>query len=214
MRQPGPGDQFGERALLELTPEFREKDPQGAHPCAPQPGALPPGGRRRVPKRMPHVREAAAIAAQRGSPRALIAADTTRATYKSRSADRSALTRIDQAACAGPRGSAALHDTLGCAIRAEEAAGNAARALSRLEDCPTTSNRTGRRPRPALRELASFGRCIGSVRELKQEQGARASRCSSRRPAHPKAGRLCSAWRPVPSCAIDHRVHEQCGVAR
>ncbi|MEO5678018.1 MAG: HD domain-containing phosphohydrolase [Usitatibacter sp.] len=125
------GIAFGERALREMTPGL---DPYAAillrrnlvrlNVAA---GRIEEAGR--------HLSEALAIAGETPSPRARIAADITRASYELAfgSAD-VALTRLDQVLERARQLPSTLRDTLVCVIRAEEAAGNAARALIRLEE--------------------------------------------------------------------------------
>ena len=125
---------FGERALREMTPEFREQDPYAAillrrnlvrvHLAA---GSLDEASK--------HMAEALAVAERFPTPRARIAADITRASYEL-AIGRSdvALTRLDQTLARARELPATLRDTLVCVIRAEESAGNAARALIRLEE--------------------------------------------------------------------------------
>ena len=124
----------GERALQEMTADFLREDPYGAillrrnlvrvHLAA---------GNVEVASR--HMQEALAIAEVTPSPRARIAADITRASYEL-AIGRSdvALTRLDQALARAREVPATLRDTLACVVRAEESAGNAARALIRLEE--------------------------------------------------------------------------------
>ena len=128
------GVKFGERALREMTPAFRDQDPYAAillrrnlvrlHVAA---GRLDDAER--------HAAEALALAESAPSPRARIAADITRATYElARGRADIALTRLDQVLARAREVPATLRDTLVCVIRAEEAAGNTARALLRLEE--------------------------------------------------------------------------------
>lgn len=164
------GIKYGEQALLELTPEFRKLDPYGALLVRRNLVRLLVASGR-VADAEVHVREAAALAERMGSPRASIAGETTRATYElALGRVDIALTRIDHALSRAREVPAALHDTLGCAIRAEEAAGNAARALIRLEELSNHVYRTGVERARQYVELASLADAAGSVRELKQEQ--------------------------------------------
>jgi putative two-component system response regulator len=128
------GVEYGERALRELTPEFLREDPYGAillrrnlvrvHLAAGN-----------VEAASAHMQEALAIAERTPSPRARIAAVITRASYEL-AIGRSdvALTRLDQALARAREVPATLRDTLACVVRAEESAGNVARALIRLEE--------------------------------------------------------------------------------
>lgn len=128
------GVEFGERALREMTPAFRDQDPYGAillrrnlvrlHVAA-----------GRLGEAEKHVAEALVLAGSTPSPRARIAADITRAAYElARGRADVALTRLDQVLARAREVPATLRDTLVCVIRAEEVAGNAARALMRMEE--------------------------------------------------------------------------------
>ena len=128
------GLKYGERALLEMTESFRDQDPYDAillrrnlvrvHLAA-----------ENLEGAAEHMREALSIAERTPSPRARVAADITRASYEL-AIGRSdvALTRLDQTLARSREVPATLRDTLACVVRAEEAAGNAARALIRLEE--------------------------------------------------------------------------------
>jgi len=81
------------------------------------------------------VEETVAMAARTPSQRARVAAATTQAFFELAVGKVDvALTRLDQALARAREVPAALHDTLVCMIRAEEAAGDPARALLRLEE--------------------------------------------------------------------------------
>jgi len=82
-----------------------------------------------------HVALATADAVAASSPRATIAAEIMKAAYDlaTGSADL-ALTRLDRTLVRAREVPAALHDALAYAVRAEEAAGNPARALLRLQE--------------------------------------------------------------------------------
>ncbi len=164
------GLQYAERSLLELTPEFRDQDLYAAILLRRNMVRLLVAAGR-VADAEVHVREATRLAAEMGSPRAGIAGETTRATYEIALGQIDiALTRIDHALSRAREVPAALHDTLSCAIRAEEAAGNAARALIRLGELSNHVYRTGVERARQFVELASLADAAGSVRELKQEQ--------------------------------------------
>lgn len=128
------GVEFGERALLELTPEFRDHDPYAAILLRRNfvrlllaTGQVADAGI--------HVAEAVALAQRFPSPRASIAADIARASVELASGRTDfALTRLDRTLTRAREVPAALHDTLACVIRAEESAGHTARALMRLEE--------------------------------------------------------------------------------
>lgn len=164
------GISYGEQALMELTPEFRDQDLYAAILVRRNLVRLLVAAGR-VPEAEPHVQEATALALKTGSPRAGIAGETTRATYEiALGRIDIALTRIDNALSRAREVPAALHDTLTCAIRAEEAAGNAARALIRLEELSNHIYKTGVERARNFVELAGLADAAGSVRELKQEQ--------------------------------------------
>jgi putative two-component system response regulator len=128
------GISHGERALLEMTPEFRDQDPYAAillrrnlvrvHLSADN-----------IEEARNHMAEALAIAEKSPTPRSRVAADITRASFELATGRSDvALTRLDQALARSREVPATLRDTLACVVRAEEAAGNAARALIRLEE--------------------------------------------------------------------------------
>ena len=128
------GLRYGELWLREMTPALRERDLYAAilyhrnlvrlHVAA---------GRAADAK--PFVDEAMSLAGRTPSPRARIAAATTQSFYELALGNVDvALTRLDQALARAREVPAALHDTLVCVIRAEEAAGDPARALLRLEE--------------------------------------------------------------------------------
>ena len=124
---------FAERSLLEMTPEFQAQDSYGAVLLRRNLVRLLLA-EGRVEDAEVHVREAALLA-QASVPRARIAAETTRATFEvALGRFDIALTRLDKALSSAREMPATLQDTLACAIRAEEAAGNPARALLRLEE--------------------------------------------------------------------------------
>ncbi len=128
------GINFGERALREMTPAFRDQDPYAAILLRRNLVRLHVGAGR-LAQAEPHVAEAIALAEVAPSPRTRIAADITRAAYELACGRADiALTRLDQVLVRAREVPATLRDTLVCVIHAEEAAGNAARALMRLEE--------------------------------------------------------------------------------
>jgi putative two-component system response regulator len=128
------GLRLGEKALQELTPAFREQDLYGAILLRRNLVRLLVASGRPADA-ADHVAEAAALAERARTPRALIAAATTRAAHDLASGRFDlALTRLEQALSRAREVPATLRDTLACVIRAEEAAGNAERALLRLEE--------------------------------------------------------------------------------
>lgn len=123
-----------EFALGELTPAFREQDPYAVvllHRNLVRLNVA--AGRLEVAER--HVGEVTAIGANSPSPRVRIAIDITRASFElARGRSDVALTRLDQVLARAREVPSTLRDTLACVVRAEEAAGNTARALMRLEE--------------------------------------------------------------------------------
>jgi putative two-component system response regulator len=130
----GDGLRYGELARKEMTLAFRERDPYAAILLHRNLVRLLVAMRRHEDASL-HVQEATLLAEKTQSPRARIAAATTQAAYEVAvgSVD-VALTRLDQALARAREVPAALRDTLACVIRAEEAAGDPARALLRLEE--------------------------------------------------------------------------------
>lgn len=128
------GLKFAQRALDELTPAFRDQDPYVAvllHRNFVR--LLVADGR--LDKARIHVEEAVRLAERCNAVRAQIAADITRASYEVAVGHADiALTRLDQVLARSRELPPVLRDTLACVIRAEEAAGNTARALLRLEE--------------------------------------------------------------------------------
>ena len=126
---------YAKRALAELVPEFREQDPYGGGTPASQSRAA--ACRRRASSTRPGRTwmRRSLLAERCDAERAQIAADITRASYEV-AVGRSdvALTRLDQVLARARELPPVLRDTLVCVIRAEEAAGNTARALMRLEE--------------------------------------------------------------------------------
>jgi putative two-component system response regulator len=112
------GLRYGEAALKEMTPAFRERDLYGAILLQRNLVRLFIGvGRPQEAEAC--VREANAMAARTPSARARIAAATTHAAYELAIGNTDvALTRLDQALARAREVPAALQDTLACVIRA------------------------------------------------------------------------------------------------
>lgn len=128
------GLNFANRALLELTPAFREQDPQSAVLLRRNLVRLLVAAGR-VEEAHRHVEAILAMTAEASTPRMLIAAATARAVYELAAGQADvALTRLDQALTQAREIPAVLHDTLAWTIRAEEAAGNPERALVRFRE--------------------------------------------------------------------------------
>lgn len=128
------GLRYGLLGLRETLPEWVEKDPHAAILLRRNLVRLLIAAGE-VPRAREHVDEVAVLAARTTSPRALIAAATTRATYELATGSTDiALTRLEEALARARSVPAALRDTLGCLVRAEEAAGRPERALVRLQE--------------------------------------------------------------------------------
>jgi putative two-component system response regulator len=128
------GWRFGMQALDESAPAWAAQDPNAAIQLRRNLVRLLIA-RGEVAQARDHVEQVAALAAGTTSPRALIAAATTRATYEMATGSIDiALTRLEDALARSRSVPAALRDTLGCLVRAEEAAGRPERALVRLQE--------------------------------------------------------------------------------
>ena len=128
------GLRFAGQALLEMTPEFASRDPAVVILLRRNLVNLTVAAGR-LDEAAVHVAELGALAEQVSSPRAFIAATTSRAIYELAIGKSDiALTRLDQALAAARATPQALRDTLVCVIRAEEMAGSAERAHARLEE--------------------------------------------------------------------------------
>jgi tetratricopeptide (TPR) repeat protein len=164
------GLRYVQKALLELTPEMRDQDRHGAVLLRRNAVRLLVAAGR-VDEAEVHVHEAMRLAAEMGSSRAEIAANITRAVYEIAIGQVDiALTRLDQTLCRAREVPGALPDTLACTIRAEEAAGNAARALLRLEELSNHIYRSGVERARQFVELAGMADAAGGVDELNQQQ--------------------------------------------
>lgn len=130
----GEGLKYGEMARRQMTPAFRERDPYAAIVLHRNLVRLLVAMRRHEDASL-HVQEAALLAEKTQSPRATIAAATTQAVYELAvgSVD-VALTRLERTLVRAREVPVTLRDTLACIIQAEEAAGDPARALLRLEE--------------------------------------------------------------------------------
>jgi putative two-component system response regulator len=125
---------FAQKALKELTPAVLERDLHNALLLKRNVVRLLVAAGK-VADAEPHVADAAMLAQHIRTPRAHIAASTTRAVHELATGHTDvALTRLDQALSRARETPATLRDTLVCVIRAEEAAGNVERALLRLNE--------------------------------------------------------------------------------
>jgi putative two-component system response regulator len=124
---------YAQRALSELTPEVRARERFNVVLLRRDLVRLQVECGQVEAARL-QVAELAQEAAQVG-PRARIAAEVARAVYESATGQHDvALTRLDRVIAEARPAPAALKDVLVCAIRCEEASGNAARALVRLDE--------------------------------------------------------------------------------
>jgi putative two-component system response regulator len=125
---------FAARALLEMTPEFAQRDPHAAILLRRNLVNLTVATGR-IEEAAAHVEILADLTDGSPSPRAFIAAATGRAVFELAIGQHDiALTRLDQALSKARQTPPALRDTLVCVIRAEEAAGYPERALARLQE--------------------------------------------------------------------------------
>jgi len=128
------GLHFGELALQAAQPGYATKDPHGAILLRRNIIWLLVASER-VAEAKVHADELAALARLTTATRSLIAAATGRASYEVATGQADiALTRLEDALARARSVPAALRDTLACAVRAEESAGNAERALLRLQE--------------------------------------------------------------------------------
>jgi putative two-component system response regulator len=164
------GLKYGERALREMTARIRDEDPYVAILLHRNLVRLNVASGR-LEEAAKHVNEAMALAETAPTPRARIAADITRASYELATGRSDvALTRMDQVLARARVLPPVLRDTLTCVIRAEEAAGNAARALIRLEELSDhIYNVAIERAREHV-ELASLRENDGPAAEFRAEQ--------------------------------------------
>jgi putative two-component system response regulator len=128
------GLRFGQFALHAAQPGYATKDPHGAILLRRNLIWLLVASER-VGEAKVHADEIAALSQLTTATRSLIAAATARASYELATGQADiALTRLDDALARARSVPAALRDTLACAVRAEESAGNAERALLRLQE--------------------------------------------------------------------------------
>lgn len=175
------GLRFGELALHELTPAFVEQDGLGAILLRRNLVRLLVASDR-ITEAGRHVAEVASLADRVRTPRALVAAATTRAALELATGNVDiALTRLEDALAQARGVPAALRDTLACVIRAEEAAGNAERALLRFQELSDHVYRLAIDRARAQVELAGFADWSNLRADHLQEQ-ARARLVSHLRP--------------------------------
>ena len=173
MGEIGDGLRYGQMALREMTPAFRERDPYAAILLHRNMVRLLIAMRRPEDASL-HVQEACGLAEKTQSARARIAAATTQAVYEIAlgSVD-VAMTRLDQALAKAREVPAALRDTLACVIRAEEAAGDPGRALMRLEELSRhIYSHAIERARQYV-EIGAIAESVGAVQRLRAQDKAR-----------------------------------------
>jgi putative two-component system response regulator len=176
------GLRFGEQALAEQTEEFRDKDPLVALLLRRNLVRLLVA-LGRVPEAEVHVAEATTLADRIRTPRTRIAASITRSVYELALGQTDvSLTRLEDALSIAREVPAALRDTLGSMISAEETAGNSERALLRLTELSDLVYREAIERARSHMELAELSSAMPSNADRVQEQ-ARARLISKRSPA-------------------------------
>ena len=124
----------GERSLREMTPEFLRQDPHVSilHRRNLVRAYIAAGSLKEAEIQM---NEALKTVDQWSTPRSRIAVDIIRSSYEIATGRADlAITRLDETLSRAREVPATLRDTLVSVVRAEESAGNAARALMRLEE--------------------------------------------------------------------------------
>ncbi len=170
------GLEFGERAVAELQPDFLQRDIHSALLLRRNIVRLLIGIGR-VADAQPHVAALGALADASRTPRAAIAAATTRAVFEMAKGQTDiALTRLEQALTRARQLPAALRDTLAHVIRAEEAAGNPERALLRLSELSEHIYRSAIQKARQHVELASV---MATANPLEQEQAQARARLAA-----------------------------------
>lgn len=128
------GLKYAERALVEMTPEFQASDPHSAILLRRNLVRLLLASGR-IAEADAHSLRAMEEARSHPSPRSSIAADNARASVELATGRIDvALTRLERSLEMARQVPAALHDTLATLIQADEAGGNTARALIRLDE--------------------------------------------------------------------------------
>lgn len=164
------GLRFGELALRAAAPGYATTDPHGAILLRRTLIWLLVASKR-VEEARVHAEEIAVLSRLTTATRSLIAAATARASYELAAGQADiALTRLDDALARSRSVPVALRDTLACAVRAEESAGNAERALLRLQELSDHVYRFAiDRARDHV-ELASLFEASGRGADTEQEQ--------------------------------------------
>ncbi len=166
----GDGLALAQQALREQTLDFRERDLHSALLLERNLVRLLVAAGRAADAE-PHVAQCSVLADRIKSPRALIAAATTRASYElARGQTDFALTRLEQALVRAREVPAALRDTLVCVIQAEEKAGNFERALLRMTELSEHIYRSAIDRARQHVELAKLPAIPRTRLEMEQEQ--------------------------------------------
>ncbi len=190
------GLRYGQLALGELTPGFLEQDVYGALLLRRNLVRLLIATGQ-VAQAEAHAQVCAQLAQRTRTPRSVVAAATTRAAYELAIGQIDiALTRLDDALSVARSVPAALRDTLACVVVAEEAAGNAERALVRLRELSDHIYRTAIERARAHVELASLCESFVSRGDHLSEQ-ARARLTSHLRPPEEPEG-----WKALQRLAL------------
>ena len=172
------GIPFAMQALAEESAAIREQDLHNALILQRNLVRLYVGAGR-LEEARPHMLDCAALAERTRTPRALIAAAVTRATYELAIGQTDiALTRLEKALATAREVPAALRDTLSCVIRAEEAAGNVERALVRLNELSDHIYRLAIERARSHVEFASLDR--GAALHLERDQRQARARLASK----------------------------------
>jgi putative two-component system response regulator len=166
----GPGLHMALSALEEQTAAFREQDLQSALLLQRNLVRLLVATGR-IADAQNHVVKAVTLAERVQTPRAMIAASTTRAVYELATGHSDvALTRLDKALARARELPSTLRETLGCIIQAEEQAGHVERALMRLGELSDHTYRAAvERAREHI-ELAGLAERAGAGVDQQHEQ--------------------------------------------
>ena len=164
------GLRYSELCLREMTPALRERDLYAAIIHYRNLVRLYVAAGRAEEART-YVEEALALSARTPSPRARLAAATTQSFFELATGRIDvALTRLDQALARAREVPSALHDTLVCVIRAEEAAGDPARALMRLEELSRHTYSQGIEKAKQYVEIAAISEARGNALQHRRAQ--------------------------------------------
>ncbi|HYC37721.1 MAG TPA: HD domain-containing phosphohydrolase [Usitatibacter sp.] len=184
------------RGLVEESAQFRQQDPHAALFLRRNlVNALAALGRIGDAER--YVVQASELAEFLNSPRGFITNAITRSLFElARGSHDMALTRLESTLEKARAVPGALRDTLACLARAEEAAGNAARALLRLQELAEHVYRSAIEVARAQVEIAAMGAAATPVTGIHERQFE--ARLHSRvPPPHPPTG-----WAAVERLAV------------